>query len=138
MTGAFVAILGAVVLFTDDAIGSLVTVGIGLAVLAFSVRGYTVTDSELLVHRLGWATRFDLRKLREATFEPGAMTGSVRTLGIGGVFGFAGRFRNASLGAYRAYATDGARTVVLDFGDTTVVVTPDRPAAFVEALRQHA
>ena len=100
----------------------------------FAVRGYSVVDDKLLVHRLGWSTTFDLAELEAAEYSPGATMGSIRTFGIGGLFGFIGRFRNSMLGNYRAYATDSDHTVVLRFRDATVVVTPDDPVGFVAAL----
>ncbi|MBK5099204.1 MAG: hypothetical protein JJE01_15605, partial [Gemmatimonadetes bacterium] len=58
----------------------------------------------------------------------------IRVFGIGGAFAFAGKFRNATLGSYRAYVTDPSFCVVLDLGSETVVVTPDSPVRFVEAV----
>ena len=115
-------------------IGSAVALGILVGGLVYSVRGYSVAADAVLVHRLGWATRLDLGEIREARFQPGAMVGSVRTFGNGGLFGFTGRFRNALLGPYRAYVTDASLAVVLTVGDETVVVSPERPAAFVAAV----
>ena len=63
------------------------------------------------------------------------LTAYVR-MGVGGLFGFIGRFRNEVLGMYRAYATDSINTVVLDFGGSKVVVTPDDPAGFVAAIEE--
>jgi hypothetical protein len=60
--------------------------------------------------------------------------GSLRTMGIGGLFGFVGHFHNEILGSYKAYATNEFNTVVLVFGDQTIVVTPDEPDEFVEAV----
>ncbi|MGD8816102.1 MAG: PH domain-containing protein [Acidobacteriota bacterium] len=100
----------------------------------FMVRGYSVVDGKLLVHRLGWSTKFDLAKLTEVEYSPGATLGSVRVMGVGGLFGFIGRFRNETLGMYRALATDSANTVVLDFAGSKVVVTPDDPSRFVTAV----
>ncbi len=110
----------------------LLAVAVGAA--TFMVRGYSIVDDRLLVHRLGWSTKFDLSELRTAEFSPGATLGSVRVMGVGGLFGFIGRFRNEMLGVYRAYATDSANTVVLDFGGSKVVVTPENPAEFVAAV----
>ena len=115
-------------------VGSAVALAILGGGLVYSVRGYSVAPDAVWVHRLGWATRLDLGEIREARVEPGAMTGSVRTFGNGGLFGFTGRFRNALLGSYRAYVTDASRTVVLTVGDEAVVVSPERPAAFVAAV----
>ena len=103
--------------------------------LVLSVRGYTVRDGQLLVHRLGWVTRFDLADLRKVEVAPGVMRGSLMTFGNGGLFGFVGHFRNNALGAYRAYATKKENAVVLRLNGGPVVVTPDEPVAFVDAVK---
>ena len=111
---------------------------VALVASTFMVRGYSIVDGKLLVHRLGWSTKFDLAQLSTVEFSPGATLGSVRVMGIGGLFGFVGRFRNEVLGLYRAYATDAMNTVVLDFAGAKVVVTPDDPPAFVAAIETHS
>jgi len=113
---------------------SLPVVAILFGCFAFMVRGYSVTEDQILIHRLGWATRFDLQALREVYAAPGATIGSVRTFGVGGLFGYFGWFRNATLGSYRAYATNEEHTVVLELADETIVITPDAPDDFVEAV----
>ena len=137
VTASLLAVLACAAVAAEG-FGALALAAIVLATAAFSVRGYSVVGEELLVHRVGWTTRLDLSRLTRAEFSPGATAGSLRTFGNGGLFAFVGHFRNAELGWYRAYATDGARTVVLDFvttrGTERVVVTPDRPAEFVAAL----
>jgi hypothetical protein len=105
-----------------------------LVAAAFAIRGYSVLEGKLLIHRLGWASKFDLADLVSAEVSPGATMGSLRTMGIGGLFGFAGHFHNEILGSYKAYATNEFNTVVLVFGDETIVVTPDDPQEFVEAV----
>jgi hypothetical protein len=100
----------------------------------YMVRGYTITPTHLEVARLGWTSRWPLDGLRSATVERGIMARSLRTFGNGGLFSITGRFRNARLGAYRAFVTDTERTVVLRFPTATVVISPDDPAAFVRHL----
>jgi len=137
VTGLFLAL----VIFVAWRAGRPASWGLlAVAVVAatFMVRGYSVADGRLLVHRLGWSTKFDLSELTSAEFSPGATMGSIRVMGIGGLFGFIGRFRNEMLGVYRAYATDSANTVVLDFGGSKVVVTPENPAEFVAAVETQA
>lgn len=112
-----------------------VLLGIVLGCAAFAIRGYRVEPGALHVLRPGWANTFDLSRLRSVRLAPGATAGSLRTFGIGGLFGFVGRFRNPELGAYRAYATDSTRLVVVELEDETVVVTPGRPADFVDTVR---
>lgn len=115
---------------------------VGLALLGplFSVQGYSIVDHRLLVHRGGWANRFDLRKLRSVDVSPNVTIGSVSLWSTRGFFGLAGYLRNATLGRYRAYVTDDRKAVVLDIGGTKVVVTPDQPEEFAETVRvaQHA
>lgn len=132
-TALVLAILG-VAFFTIKGWAVLVILAIVGVALVFAVRGYSVMDGQLLIHRLGWATRFDLEGLTRAEYSPGATIGSARTMGIGGLFGFVGHFHNAVLGSYRAYATHESNTVVLDFGGQKIVVTPDAPVEFVEAI----
>lgn len=100
------------------------------------IRGFVLSGDSLLIQRLGWQSRLDLTELVSAEADPEAMAKSLRTFGNGGLFCFCGRFRNTKLGAYRAYATDPKRSVVLKFQDQTVVVTPDRPDDFVASISE--
>ena len=108
--------------------------GILLGCLAFTVRGYELASGELLIYRGLGSTRYPLDGLRSAEHDPDALRGSWRTFGNGGLFSFSGWFRNKRLGNYRAFVTDHARAVILTWGDRTIVVSPDRPEAFVAAL----
>ena len=100
----------------------------------FTIRGYRLEGRQLLVDRLLWSTRISLDGLHAAEIAPDAMRRSIRLCGNGGLFAFAGWFRNRWLGTYRAFATDPARSVVLRFPNRRVVVTPDDPQRFAEAL----
>ena len=133
MTGGLAAILIVAAAVTAGP-GSLAILAILLAAAAFSIRGYSVMDGRLLIHRLGWSNKFDLAELVSAEVSPGATMGSLRTMGIGGLFGFVGHFHNEILGSYKAFATNEFNTVVLVFGNQTIVVTPDDPEGFVEAV----
>lgn len=133
-TGVFALVLIAVAIAAAGW-GSAVAAGILVVAAVFAIRGYSVMDGKLLVHHLGWANKFDLGKLSRAEVSPGATMGSVRTMGIGGLLGFVGYFRNEILGPYKAYATNELNTVILVIGNETIVVTPDDPQSFVEAVR---
>ena len=108
---------------------------LGVAVF-FVIRGYMVIDRQLLVQRLGWNSQLSLDNLVSVEYDPQAMRRSLRTFGNGGLFCFAGQFRNKRLGAYRAFATAPQLAVVLKFPDRTVVVTPDDPQKFVDAVNR--
>lgn len=101
---------------------------------AFAVRGYAIEGGELVIRFPLHTKRIALRGLEGAYHDPTAMARSLRVFGNGGVFGFTGHFRNASLGGYRAWVTDPERAVVLHLPDQVVVVSPDRPNLFLEEL----
>jgi hypothetical protein len=103
--------------------------------LPFMVRGYAVSDGWLIIKRLGWTTRFSLADLQSLEVDPKAMKGAIRLCGNGGLFSFTGLYRNKKLGNYRVFVNDVKHTVVLRFSSRTIVVSPDDPAAFVEAIK---
>lgn len=102
----------------------------------FVIRGYMLTDQKLIVQRLGWNTVLRLKKLVSAKSDPEAMKRSIRIFGNGGLFCFAGKFRNKRLGAYQAFATAPNLAVVLKFTDRVVVVTPGDPSSFVNTIEE--
>ncbi len=112
----------------------VVLAAIVVCILVFMVRGYTLTPHDLEIHRLGWKTRLPLEGLRDVAIRSGVMRGSWRLWGNGGAFGIYGWFSNSALGRYRAFVTDTRRTVVLNWPDATIVVSPDDPERFVRTL----
>jgi hypothetical protein len=103
----------------------------------FTVRGYTLKDGTLWVHRLLWDTRLPLDGLQTARYEVNAMRSSLRTFGNGGLFSFSGCYWSKSLGSYRAWVTDQKQTVILQFDRRKVVISPESPEEFVKDVLQH-
>ena len=101
---------------------------------SLTIRGYEVRRGELLIRRLFWNTRWPLCERTVASIRPRVMANSWRTWGNGGLFAYSGHFVNTALSRYRAFVTDHARTVVLDTPKGVLVVSPDAPEAFVEAI----
>jgi PH (Pleckstrin Homology) domain-containing protein len=98
---------------------------------ATRVRGYTLTEEEILVRRGVGITRLPIAGLRSVTGDVDAMRGSIRVFGNGGLFSITGRFWNGKLGWYRALATDPSRAVVLRYADRRIVITPHDPQQFI-------
>ena len=119
----------------QTALGLLV---IALVAAAFSVRGYSVSDGTLTVHRPGWVNRFNLNRLLTAEVLENGLPGSLRMLGVGGLFAFVGYFWHPDRGWYRAYATDPSKAVLLNFEDMSILVTPDSPREFAVAVWMHS
>ncbi|WP_445665879.1 PH domain-containing protein [Fodinibius sp. AD559] len=65
-----------------------------MGALGLGIFGYHIQDGQLKILRLGWSKDINLSEIESVEFKPHAMTGSVRTFGIGGMFGY---FRNSIL-----------------------------------------
>lgn len=129
----------ALVGFFDGAPGLLVLYPLILSLaVPFMVRGYAIEGGELVVQRPFWTTRFSLAELVSAEVSPTAMKRCIRLFGNGGLFSFTGLYRNKELGTFRAFVNDFNRTVVLKFTSRTIVVSPERPQAFVDAIKEQA
>jgi len=114
-------------------------IGVPLVILIpcmfFVIRGFAIDPDGISVFRLGWVTRIPLAALEDVYPDAEAMSRSIRTWGNGGLFCYAGFFRNKKLGSYRAYVTSRKHAVVLKFSDRTIVMSPGDPDAFVAQVR---
>jgi len=102
--------------------------------LLFTVRGYVIIGNSLLIRRLLWNTDINISMLESAEFDPKAMSGSIRTFGNGGLYGFSGKYRSGKLGSFKAYVTDFKNCVIIRTAEQTIVVSPLNPEYFVETL----
>ncbi|HEV8332457.1 MAG TPA: PH domain-containing protein [Steroidobacteraceae bacterium] len=102
-----------------------------VAALATRVRGYTLTEDAITVHRGFGKTRLPLAGLRSVTGGADALRGWRLLLGNEGFLSITGRFWNSKLGWYRALVTDRSRAVVLRYADRTIVISPHDPQQFI-------
>jgi hypothetical protein len=102
------------------------------------VRGYAVTDREVVVRRLFWCTRLPLAGLLEVQADPALTRGSLRLFGNGGFLSTTGIFWNRRLGRYRMLANDLSRAVLLRYADHRVVVAPAHPERFAQEVSRRA
>jgi hypothetical protein len=102
------------------------------------VRGYEVSDHEVVVRRLLWRTRFPLAGLLEVQADPGLTRGSLRLFGNGGFLSTTGVFWNRRLGRYRLLVNDMSRAVLLRYADRRVVVGPAHPERFAQDVAYRA
>jgi len=122
---------------------SVVIGALGAAVLAisfaYSPRGYEIWGRSIVVRRLMGNVSVPLdevRELRKATAED--FRGCIRLWGNGGLFGYYGLFRTATLGKCTWYVTNRRNVVVLVTGAKTVLFSPDDVEGFLAAVRAMA
>lgn len=102
----------------------------------FRPSGYTVTEEDLVIRRpIGKVhiLRSDIRSVEAVS--KGEIGGAIRTFGVGGLFGYYGRFANFHLGRMTWYATRRDLPVLIRTADgRKIVVTPDDRDGFVAEL----
>jgi len=103
----------------------------------FSPKGYVMEEGELTILRPFKAKNYPLSDIQSVSeVEKKNLKGSIRTFGVGGLFGYFGLFRNNTYGNMVWYATRRDRFVVIERSNgKTIVITPDDPAAFVAAYQ---
>jgi hypothetical protein len=104
---------------------------------ALAPRAFEVDREAVRVLRNAWAPLvLPLRSIEVAELLPAeGFTGVRRLVGCGGMFGYYGLYWSRAMGRFRLYATRRRELVQLRAGGTTYVLSPDRPARFLETLR---
>ncbi|MHA4741782.1 PH domain-containing protein [Dyadobacter sp. MSC1_007] len=112
-----------------------------VGVYLFRPVNYKLTSDKLIVHRPFSDVSID-RSLIESVslLEKGALKFTIRTFGVGGLFGNYGRFYNTHFGKMIWYATRMDRAVLVKTIDgKKIVVTPDDANGFVSQFeRDHS
>jgi len=117
--------------------------GVGPVVMAAvlwaaRIRRYRLAGDELLVELRFRAVRFPLAGLVSAVADREAMRHAWKVYGNDGLGAYSGRFRSRRLGPFRVYLTDAERAVVLRWPDRCLVISPDQPSYFLDAVRKRA
>ncbi len=109
--------------------------GIVIVSWALAPARYSVTGTELLIHRPLRPRRIPRADIRGARLlAKDELRGTIRTFGNGGLFGFYGRFYSARLGQHRWYASRNEDLVAVDTVSGLLVLSPDDPKRFVDCL----
>lgn len=103
---------------------------------AFHPINYQITENELIVQRPFFNARFDRSNIKSAELiMRNEIGGSIRTFGIGGLFGYTGTFANFSIGKMTWYVTRKDKMVLIEmFDNKKIVFSPDEPQKFAICL----
>jgi hypothetical protein len=102
-----------------------ITTGIGTWLYAPS--SYEVTRQELIVRRPATNKRFLLSEIVSARLlDKSEMKGTIRTFGVGGLFGYYGKFASSSLGPFTMYGTQMRKLLLIHLrSGKKVIISPD-------------
>jgi PH (Pleckstrin Homology) domain-containing protein len=96
--------------------------------------GLDVEDGRLTIRMRRRRERFDLAGAAARRLTPEEIAHLERLATNGGVTAGTGGFESHLLGEFDLYATDLANAVLVDLGETRLIVTPDDPEGLLEAL----
>jgi hypothetical protein len=105
-----------------------------LVLWALSPKAIEIEGGELRILRRAWrAAAFPLSRVEQAgVLPPRGLSGALRVLGNGGLFGYYGWYYRRGL--FRLFATRRSGLVEVVVGGRRIVVSPDEPGRFVEGL----
>ncbi len=100
---------------------------------------YKISNEELIIHRLVKSIHIPRNNIVSAeSVDKEMISWSLRTMGVGGLFGYYGRFMNYRIGNMIWYATRKDRAVLIrTVNDEKIILTPDEPVRFLAALNSY-
>jgi hypothetical protein len=113
---------------------SILPLSIFMGVYAFHPVKYMLTESTFIIHRPLSDVNIKKEMLVSAQIvDKASMKWTIRTFGVGGLFGYFGKFTNRTLGSMTFYATRRSNYVLIITSDgRKIIITPDEPNLFVE------
>lgn len=112
----------------------LLTLFIFFLSIIYRPKSYIITGHELIVKRGLVNVRIPFRNILSVQIiERSYLRGSIRSFGVGGMWGYYGKFINSRFGAMTWYATNRDNPVLIRTKDKEkIIITPDDPALFLE------
>lgn len=98
---------------------------------------YTVTNTELQIKRpLGKIIikKEDIKSVD--VLQEFQIGGAIRTFGVGGLFGYYGKYFNQAFGSMNWYMTRSDKPVLITTQKAKILVSPDETDRFAETLRK--
>jgi len=110
-----------------------------ISILCFILKPsyYILEDETIIIHRIFKDVkilRSDILKVELVPAEK--LKWSIRTFGVGGLFGYFGKFYNRNIGSMTWYATQRENFVLIKTSKNNIIITPDEAEDFVESYNK--
>lgn len=104
--------------------------------LGLKPRGYTLTGSELVISRIFSNVHIPREDMETVEAFSQERRRAIRIFGVGGLFGYFGKYGVEGQGPMTWYVTRKDRMVLIALrGEKKIVISPDDRELFIEALR---
>lgn len=108
--------------------------GVFIYCYCISPKNYFITESHLVISAPSKKIVVPLSSLREVRrLDKKELKGTVRMKGIGGLFGFTGKFYSKNLGSFEGYFTNQNNLVMVRC-EKTYIISPDNPSLFLDKI----
>jgi hypothetical protein len=99
---------------------------------------YSISFDKLLIHRMLGDVEIDRNSIQSVQeIDESQVKNSIRTFGVGGLFGNFGTFWNGKLGKMTWYVTRKNNFVLVETKDQKkIILTPDKPQEFVASFKK--
>ncbi len=101
-----------------------------------SPRDYSITNENLIVNRLFSNKEIKLSNIQKIqVLNNNEIKWAIRIFGVGGLFGYFGKFWNSSFGSMTWYSTKRNNAVLIETSTKKIVITPDEQDKFISELK---
>lgn len=114
----------------------LILVLIYLLVFLYRPLYYRTTDELIIIHRPISDIKISLKDIQSVELlDKERLKGTIRTFGVGGLFGYWGKFTNDKIGSMTWYATRRDHAILITTtSNKKILLTPDDPDLFVSVI----
>ena len=138
ITSLVTLMFGALIVFNFILPLAIFLIIIYLICMALKPLNYEITKDELIIRRLIKNVRMNRADIKSVELiEKATLSGTIRTFGVGGLFGWYGKFANSQLGAMNWYVTRRDKPVLIIKKDNKkILISPDQAEAFVTEFKE--
>ena len=109
-----------------------------LLVYIYRPINYQLTDKFLLIHRIISDVKIERTRIKNMEqVSTDQLRYAMRIFGVGGMFGYYGKFRTSKMGTMTWYATRRDRFVLVEtIEGKKIILTPDEPEKLIQDLNK--
>jgi len=138
ITNLVTLLFGTLIIFNFILTLAILLMIIYLICMILKPLNYEITKDDLIIRRLINSVhikRSDIESLE--LIDKSALSGTVRTFGVGGLFGWYGKFANSKLGDMTWYVTRRDKPVLINKKDgKKILISPDEAEALVSDFKK--
>lgn len=137
ITNLVTLLFGALIVFNFVLPLAILLLIIYLLCMLLKPLSYEISEDELVIHRLIKSVRINRSDIESLELkEKSDLKGTIRIFGVGGLFGWYGKFANSQLGNMTWYVTRRDKPVLIIKKDSKkILISPDEAEAFVTEFK---